>query len=61
MKKQLQGISLILFGILLMLFCVLDPWIPIVDDILNNTLFLWGGLVSGIIGLFFVFTDKVDK
>ncbi len=34
MKRQLQGIALILFGIfLLILGGVIDPWIPIVGDL----------------------------
>lgn len=33
MKRQLQGIALILFGIfLLILGGIIDPWIPIVGD-----------------------------
>lgn len=32
MKKQLQGISLILFGIIMMMFSALDPWVPVFDD-----------------------------
>ena len=31
MKTQLKGIALLLFGILLMLFSIVDPWIPIID------------------------------
>ena len=33
MKKQLQGISLILFAAVLMLYAMIDPWIPIISDI----------------------------
>lgn len=57
MKKQLQGIALILFGILLMMFSVIDPWIPIVDDLFTPIVF-WGGLVSGIIGLVLSFQKE---
>lgn len=53
MKKQLQGIALILFGILLMLAAVVSPWIPIIDDITYPAFFL--GLAAGIAGLIFCF------
>lgn len=32
MKKQLQGIALILFGTLLAVFALFAPWLPIVDS-----------------------------
>jgi len=52
MKKQLQGIALVLFGLLLVMIAVIDPWIPIIEDIS----FLWVlGLASGIVGLIFCF------
>ena len=38
MKAQLRGIALLLFGILLMLFSIVDPWIPIIDV---PSLFAW--------------------
>lgn len=58
MKKQLQGIALILFGILLMLVALIDPWIPIIDD-LGSDIVLWLGVAAGIAGL--VFTFKKEK
>ena len=58
MKKQLQGIALILFGILLMLVALIDPWIPFIDDI-GSDIVLWLGVASGIAGL--VFTFKKEK
>ncbi len=33
MKKQMQGIGLMLFGIIMMLFSMINPWIPIFDDL----------------------------
>lgn len=50
MKKQLQGISLILFGIIMMMFSALDPWVPVFDDALTAPA-LWAGVVCGIVGL----------
>ena len=58
MKKQLQGIALILFGILLMLVALIDPWIPVIEDIGSNIILLIG-LASGIVGL--IFTFKKEK
>lgn len=50
MKKQLQGISLILFGILLALFALVNPWIPIIDDLLG-TVSGYTSIICGIIGV----------
>ena len=50
MKKQLQGISLILFGILLALFALVNPWIPIIDDLLG-TVSEYASIICGIIGV----------
>ena len=50
MRKQLQGISLILFGILLALFALVNPWIPIIDDLLG-TVSGYASIICGIIGV----------
>ena len=50
MRKQLQGISLILFGILLALFSQVNPWIPIIDDLLG-TFSGYASIICGIIGV----------
>lgn len=52
MNKQLQGIALILFGILWMLAAVVSPWVPVIDDITYPAFIL--GLSAGIAGLVFV-------
>ena len=57
MKKQLQGISFILFGIILIMFSMLDPWIPIFEDALTH-LIPWIGILCGIIGLVFSFSKE---
>lgn len=49
MKHQLQGIALILFGILLVLVKIVDPWIPIVEEIGLNIIFC-SGIILGAIG-----------
>lgn len=52
MKKQIQGLALILFGILLVLIAMVDPWIPIIEGV-AQTLLLLIGILSGITGLIF--------
>lgn len=50
MKHSLAGISLILFGILLVLFSLADPWVPVLGTLLTP-IALWAGLACGIAGL----------
>lgn len=57
MKKQLQGISFILFGILLMMITTIDPWVPIIEDVFTS-ITLWVGLISGIVGIIFSFMKE---
>lgn len=47
MKHPLAGISLILFGILLVLFSLADPWVPVLGTALTP-IALWAGLACGI-------------
>ena len=58
MKTQLKGIALLLFGILLMLFSIVDPWIPIIDV---PSLLAWpSGLACGAAGLVLAFKKEKD-
>ena len=57
MKKQLQGISLILFGIILMLFAIIDPYVPALENI-PTVIAPWIGLASGIVGIVFSFSKE---
>ncbi|MGI5963031.1 MAG: hypothetical protein ACOX7N_04845 [Lawsonibacter sp.] len=50
MTKQLQGIAFILFGCLLLLFGIADPWFPILNHDMDEICPLLG-LVFGIVGL----------
>ncbi len=51
MKRQLQGIALIFFGVLLVLFNIsYEPWYIDVDII---------GLIVGIIGVLLMFGDGI--
>ena len=52
MKKQLQGISLILFAAVL--YAMIDPWIPIISDIPTDLVAVCA-LVVGIVGLVWSF------
>lgn len=58
MKTQLKGIALLLFGILLMLFSIVDPWIPIIDV---PSLLAWpSGPACGAAGLALAFKKEKD-
>lgn len=60
MKKQLQGIAFILFGMLLALIATVDPWVPIVGGV--QPLLLLLAVILGIIGLVFSLSkDNSDK
>lgn len=58
MKKQIQGIALILFGILLTNFGGMTGELFSGD---YNFLFCLLGVIIGGVGLFFVFLNKKDK
>lgn len=60
MKKQLQGIALILFGILLAVFALFDPWLPIIDSSIADFA-NYASVVMGIIGLILVFKKEPTK
>ena len=57
MKKQLQGISLIFFAVVLMLYAMIDPWIPIISE-LPSDLVAVCALVVGIVGLVWSFKKE---
>ena len=50
MKNQLQGIALILFAGVLMLYAPLSPWIPVIDSLPSDLISLVG-LAFAIAGL----------
>ena len=61
MRKPLQGIAFILFGMLLVLIAVFEPWIPILGSALQPILLLLG-LAMGIAGLALSLSkDRSDK
>lgn len=59
MKRQLQGIALILIGIQLSLVCIIDPWIPVVGD-LGRVMYPVLATAASIAGLVLVFKQKGD-
>lgn len=60
MKRQVQGIAFILFGMLLALIAAVDPWVPIVGGV--QPLLLLLAVILGIIGLVFSLSkDNSDK
>ena len=59
MKKQLQGISLLLFGMIWMMFSIIAPWIPIIEGVLSE-LAPFIGMGFGIIGLIFSFSKEKE-
>ena len=57
MKNQLKGISLILFGIIWMMFSMLNPWVPILDSMLSEFApFI--GLACGLAGVILAFKKE---
>jgi len=66
MRKQLQGIGLILFGMLLVMISVVNAnWVRMMDwriAAVFSWVLIWLGLIVGIIGLVFLFqNDKSGK
>ncbi len=59
MKRQLQGIALILISIQLSLVCIIDPWIPVVGD-LGRVMYPVLSAAASIAGLVLVFRQKGD-
>lgn len=60
MNRQLKGIALILFGILLMIVAVIDPWIPVIGDV-GRALLPVLAFAAGIVGLALCFAKKKDR
>lgn len=65
MRKQLQGISLILFGIMVMISSQIDKWLLVIVPIhkwipgdLIQAIVILGGLILGIVGMLFSFKKE---
>ena len=61
MKRQLQGITLVLIGIQLAIFAVIDPWLLVLGGDVGRTLIPAASVAASIIGLILCFTGKGDK
>ncbi len=61
MNRQLKGIALILFGILLLIFSIIDPWIPIINSDFLDDIELWTGFILGIVGLIFALKNDSNE
>ena len=59
MRQQLQGIALILIGILFTLVCMIDPWIPMIGDV-GRAMYPLIAAAASIAGLVLVFRRNAD-
>ena len=59
MRRIWLGFAWILFGILLGLVGIWDPWIPIINP--ARDFWGWASLLCGIIGLVLVLLDNKNK
>ena len=59
MRRQLQGIALILIGILFTLVCMIDPWIPFIGDV-GRAMYPILAAAASIAGLILVFKRGDD-
>ena len=59
MRRQLQGIALILIGILFTLVCMIDPWIPFIGDV-GRVIYPVIAAAASIAGLVLVFMGGND-
>ena len=61
MKNQLRGIALILIGIQLAIFTIIDPWLPILGGDLGRVMIPVMSVVVSIIGLVLCFRKEEKK
>ena len=60
-KYQLRGISLILIGIQLAIFTIIDPWLPILGGDFGRVMIPVMSVVISIIGLVLCFRKEEKK
>ena len=58
MKNQLRGIALILVGIQLTIFTIIDPWLPILGGDFGRVLIPVLSVIVSVIGLILCFKNK---
>lgn len=61
MKNQLRGIALILIGIQLAIFTIIDPWLPILGGDFGRVMIPVISVVISIIGLVLCFRKEEKK
>lgn len=61
MKRQLQGIALILIGILLAIFAIIDPWLLVLGGDVGRALIPVVSVAVSIIGLILCFKGNGDE
>ena len=58
MKNQLRGIALILIGIQLAIYTIIDPWLPILGGDFGRVMIPVMSVVVSIIGLVLCFRNE---
>lgn len=61
MKTQIRGIALILIGIQLAIYTIIDPWLPILGGDFGRVLIPVASVVVSIVGLVLCFKKEKDK
>lgn len=61
MKNQLRGIALILIGIQLAIYTIIDPWLPILGGDFGRVMIPVMSVVISIIGLVLCFRKEEKK
>ena len=61
MKRQLQGIALILIGILLAIYTIIDPWLLVLGGDVGRVLIPVVSVAVSIIGLILCFKGNDDE
>lgn len=61
MKNQLRGIALILIGIQLAIFTIIDPWLPILGGDFGRVMIPVMSVVISIVGLVLCFRKEEKK
>ena len=61
MKTQIRGIALILIGIQLAIYTIIDPWLLILGGDFGRVLIPVASVVVSIVGLILCFKKEKDK
>lgn len=61
MKNEFRGIALILIGIQLAVFTIIDPWLPILGGDVGRILIPVASVAISIVGLILCFKRNDDK